>query len=61
MTSRFMLPASGLVVQEATRYWRLLPGETGDEILPDIPVAPDAVAWMDGKDTVLEAALALTF
>ena len=59
MTASFMLPNSGLVVQHSTRYWRLDENDTGNAILPDVPLPRDASAMLAGKDPVVEAAIRL--
>ena len=56
--SMFNLPNSGLNVSCSTRYYTIYPGNSGNTILPDVPVPMSSADYFARYDPFLAAALA---
>ena len=57
---RVVLPRTGLTVRVSSLYWQVTdPRDRRDGVSPHVPVATSFADWRDGKDPVLEAALAM--
>jgi hypothetical protein len=56
-TGRFLLPGHGLRVQYSRKYWRVLPDEDPDALIPDLLVEESFHDLQRDEDAALTAAL----
>lgn len=55
----FDLPHMPISVWYSTQYFELVPGYEGSSLLPDVLIETSLADYLDGRDTVAEAVLAL--